>query len=120
MTDKIPEDSDLVEEFVANFESAFESTMRLSITEQDQNDPNQILKYSSDKLNSLVDLIRNINAKPQLVHSIVFVERRSIAFYLNSLLSKLSQLEEWKFIRSDFLFSICKSSNIDMDKTKQV
>ncbi len=67
-----------------------------------------VLGHSSEKVNVLVQIFKENNLKSQEknFHSIVFVDRKIIAVYLNEILKSLRSMPEWKFLRSDFFFSI--------------
>ncbi len=67
-----------------------------------------VLRYSSEKVNVLVQIFKENNLKSQEknFHSIVFVDRKIIAVYLNEILKSLRSMPEWQFLCSDFYFSI--------------
>ncbi len=120
-SDKI--ETNVIESFLENLNNIFESSIQPVLSKEDLEDPKKILFNSSNKLNCLVNLFQ-ANLEYKQFHSIVFVERKSTAFYLNKLFSKLNELDEYKFIKSDFLYgySSSKSSGCDivMNNIKQV
>lgn len=98
--------------------SLFNQHVRSIISEEDENNLEKILELSSVKVNCLLDIFNSYKATPKF-HSIVFVDRKTIAFHLNLIIQNLSQLDEWKFIKSDYLFSD-SGSYVAMSATKQV
>lgn len=79
--------------------------VRLKISQEEEENLENILIFSSEKLNCLLD-IYNENNKKSNFHSIVFVERKSTAKYIDIVFKKLSQIEKWSFIKSDHLFGV--------------
>jgi hypothetical protein len=120
--DKI--ETNFIELFLQNLKNIFEQSIQSLLSKEDQDDSKKILEYSSNKLNCLVNLFQANNLKFKQFHSIVFVERRSTAFYLNKLFSKLNELDDYNFIKSDFLYGYSSSKypgvDIVMNNIKQV
>jgi len=86
----------------------------------DEDDVEKILKYSSEKVNCLIDIFRS-SLMANKFHAIVFVERKHTAFYLDQILQKISKLEEYNFIKSDFVFGNSRQSIKEvMNNSKQV
>lgn len=110
--------------FLENLKKIFESSIQSILSKEDLEDSKKILDNSSNKLNCLVNLFQANNLKSKEFHSIVFVERRSTAFYLNKLFSKLNELDDYKFIKSDFIYGYSTSkapgTDIVMNNIKQV
>lgn len=67
-----------------------------------------LLIYSSEKVNALVQIYKEKgqSSVKENFHSIVFVDRKIVAVYLDMILKKLSEMPGWTFLRSDFFFSV--------------
>ena len=95
-----------VEELVKSLHDVLLGATRRLIGEQDEQRAELILKFSSAKVNCLLRLLAANNAALDRPITIVFVERKFIAFHLNKILVALSSsLDEWRFVKSDYLFS---------------
>ena len=84
-----------------------------------------ILQFSSEKVNCLIEIFQDANLRPtdeqnEKIHSIVFVERKKIAYYLDILFKTINQRDDFNFIQSDHLYSSSQSNAKDMSILKQV
>ena len=94
--------------------------IRKQMTEEDESNVEKILNFSSEKVNCLIDIFKASFVSNKF-HAIVFVERKYTAFYLNQILEKISHLEEYHFIKSDFVFGNSRQNIKEtMNNTKQV
>lgn len=64
----------------------------------------QIMRFSSDKLYTLIDILREYKTiSKQELCAIIFVERRFTAKILYHILKTLSQIDEFSFIKPNFI-----------------
>ena len=89
------------------------------ISETDELNCEKILEFSSDKLKKLLDIFLKNKIENHNFHSIIFVERKSIAFLIDLVLKKLAETETWSFIKSDYISSITGGKK-NMSLTQQV
>lgn len=129
MLDKIPtvcfdSDATYFKEYVRDIKLKFDDLI-FKCYSQDEITEN-ILEFSSEKVNCLVEIFHDANLKSsedtqnEKMHSIVFVDRKKIAYYLDFLLKKLNQRDCLNFIQSDHLYSSSQSNAKDMSILKQV
>ena len=113
-----PENAEMISNLLDNF---FNQIVRSILSKDDEANNDKIFVYSSSKLNSLLDILKT-NETKGLFHSIVFVQTRVEAACLSEVLEKISELSEWKFIKSDFIYSDSSSLNSFkvMNAAKQV
>jgi hypothetical protein len=101
------------------------------LLDDEELEPKNIIKNSCNKLSCLLQVLNDAyefeknsslttttTIKGYKFHSIIFVERKSIAEYIDRILKALSSLEEWNFIRSDFVTG--NSQKRDMNTNTQV
>ena len=94
--------------------------IRQTMSLEDQNDSNKILEYSSEKVNCLIEIFRSSFEAKQF-HAIVFVERKYTAYYLDQIMQKICSLDEFSFIKSDYVFGNTRQNTKEiMNNAKQV
>lgn len=112
--------TELVENIGESINKSVFFLIRKLMSKDDEQDVNKVLKYSSEKVNCLVDIFRS-SLMANKFHAIVFVERKHTAFYLDKILQKISKLEEFNFIKSDFVFGNSRQNIKEiMNNSKQV
>lgn len=85
----------------------------------DEDNVEKLLEYSSQKLRALIEWLKEKANNYKTFHAIVFVERRSTAYYLNLVLTQLG--EKYPFIKSNFMHGDAKGAiDVPMDLKKQV
>jgi len=81
------------------------------------------LEYSSNKVKALMKIFQQAkkldDSMHACFHSIVFVDRVKTAIYLDELFKEISKREDYKFLKSDFLFGTSQS-NKSMSIVEQV
>jgi endoribonuclease Dicer len=89
------------------------------MSEEDESNFKKVLEFSSEKVNCLIEIFRS-SIIAQKFHAIVFVERKYSAYYLDQILQKLCKMEEFAFIKSDFVFGNSRQNIKEiMNNTKQ-
>jgi hypothetical protein len=112
--------SELIENIGESINKSISYLIRKLIADGEENDVDKILRNSSEKVNCLVDIFKT-SLTTNKFHAIVFVERKHTAYYLDQILQKISKLEEFKFIRSDFVFGNSRQNIKEfMNNSKQV
>lgn len=103
-----------------SIKTAVYTAIRQVMNEEDEKDAKKILKYSTEKVRCFVEVLRN-SFGDKKIHGIVFVERKHTAYYLNRILDSIKVLDEYSFIKSDFLFGASRSNTKEvMNNAKQV
>jgi endoribonuclease Dicer len=77
--------------------------LRAVLSEENENNPEMVLKHSSHKLVTLLTILSENRAKKNF-HAIVFAQTKVSVFWLAKLLQEVSQLDEWSFLQSDFIY----------------
>lgn len=101
------------------FEKILQNLVSQFISETDEQNPEKILEFSSDKLKKMLDVFFDFKTNSQNFHSIIFVERKSIAYSIDLVLKELAQTETWSFIKNDYISSITGGKK-NMTLTQQV
>jgi superfamily II DNA/RNA helicase len=117
---------------VKSIQISFENILNklnLQLSQEEELDENRnklnlyeiIIKYSSNKVKSLLEIFRTHNQSNKF-WSIVFVERKYTASFLNDLIQKLSEnSSEWTFLKSDLIYGSSRENNREtFNSIKQV
>jgi superfamily II DNA/RNA helicase len=105
--EKLDVEKILKENIMNSFKKIFDIFMSeiADLNSENEDDLNKITKYSSQKVNCLLELLK-CQDKSLKFHSIIFVERKQTAQYLDIIFQRLSLSlnNEWNFLRSNLLF----------------
>jgi hypothetical protein len=109
-------------DLAASLEHVYSQYVEKLLPKEEEDNTDKILSYSSEKFRALFQWLKAKAEKDANFHTIIFVERKSTAFYMNRILTALSQ--KYPFIRSDFVHGDTKinlfSNESAMDSKKQV
>ncbi|RNA38512.1 Endoribonuclease Dicer [Brachionus plicatilis] len=100
-----PSEKKKIDEFIKKFENLFEMVREI-MSEEDEHNVEKIYQFSSEKLKKMLDIYLQQKENNQNFHSIIFVERKYMAYFMDMILKNLNQTETWSFIKSDFISSI--------------
>jgi hypothetical protein len=117
------EKEDCVHNLFKQLKDAFNKLVSHFMPDSLDDDSDNILKYSSEKVRALTDILKKeySKTKDKAIHTIVFAERKKTVFYLDRIFKKLNQIDDYNFIKSTFVHGTSLSNAEDMmSQNKQV